>query len=376
MRIGIVTFWWSKDNYGQILQLFALQAYLRKRGHDPFLIRYAPWKDMRRMFSFSNVWHTLFHPFKIWRFIINGVTDFRIRKNNTKHDRKFTVFLRQMICYTDRIYSAADLYTNPPPADMYITGSDQVWGGRLPHPIYFLRFGDRKVKRMSFSASFGDSLIFFHPIYSAKLKPYLDKFDLITVRDSKALEICKKGDIHNVFLVPDPTLMIDMSHYDSLCLDQVVPPAPYCLVYMLEKEDLTTVKMEAISNFINEKGMKMIYVASQGRFDKFPKVYPTIPQFLSYIKNADFVITNSFHGAVFSIIYTKKFAIIPKRKGSRTRIDTLLSCYGLEHHLAETPSHLERAYSQTINRMDIRSITLKNRIETDTLLSEKLSSLF
>lgn len=375
MRIGIVTFWWSEDNYGQILQLFALQTYLKKGGHHPFLIRYAPWKDRRLVVLFSTIGHTLFHPAKIWRFIVNGLTDYRIRNNNRKHDRKFTSFLKQEICFTERIYSAADLCKYPPVADVYITGSDQVWGGRLPHPIYFLQFGDPKVKRISFSASFGDSLIFFHPFYYKKLKPCLDKFDFITVRDAKALEICRNAGIQGASLIPDPTLMIDLSHYDRLCSDQVVPSGPYCLVYMLEKENLATLKIEAISAFINAKGLKMIYVASQGRFDKFPKSYPTIPEFLSYIKNAEFVITNSFHGAVFSILYTKKFAIVPQRKGNRTRIDTLLSRYGLERHLAEIPSHLERAYNQTMNRINIRSVTLNNRMETEALFSEKLSSL-
>lgn len=376
MRIGIITFWWSKDNYGQILQLFALQSYLRKRGHDPFLIRYAPWKDMRRLFSLSNVWHTLFHPSKIFRFIIEGLTAYRIRKSNAKHDRQFASFLKQTISFTDRIYSAAELCTYPPLADMYITGSDQVWGGRLPHPIYFLQFGDPKVKRVSFSASFGDALIFFHPFYSSKLKSYLNKFDLITVRESKAIEICKRADIQNVFLVPDPTLMIDLSCYDQLCFPQLVPSEPYCFVYMLENEKLTMVKMQDISDFVKEKKLKMIYVASQGRFDNYAKVYPTISQFLSYIKNANFVITNSFHGAVFSILYSNNFAIIPKRKGNRARIDTLLSCYGLEHHLVETQSQLEYVYDQTMNKLNISLITLKNKKEAESVFSQMFSSPF
>lgn len=71
--------------------------------------------------------------------------------------------------------------------------------------------------------------------------------------------------------------------------------------------------MDDIAAFVKSIGIKMIYVASQGRFDKYIKQYPTIPQFLSYVKNADFVITNSFHGTVFSIMYHRKFAVIPKR---------------------------------------------------------------
>lgn len=376
MKIGIVTFWWSKDNYGQILQLFALQTYLRGLGHDPFLIRYAPWKDTWRMFSFSNMWHTFFHPSKILKYIINKFTEYKIRQNNTTHDRKFECFLRQTIHATDRLYSADDLFNNPPVADVYITGSDQVWGGRLPHPIFFLQFGDEQVKRISFSASFGDRLIFLNRFYYSRLKPCLDAFDLITVRESKALEICKKAGIAHVSLIPDPTLMIDLSSYDRLCYGQPIPSYSYGLVYMLENESLTTIKMDAISSFIKEKGLKMLYIASQGRFDNYPKVYPTIPQFLSYIRNADFVITNSFHGVVFSILYTKRFAVIPKRTGSRTRIDTLLSRYGLMHHWAETPSDLERVYHLTLDEPTIKSITLKNKLTAESLLSENLSSRF
>lgn len=376
MKIGIVTFWWSSDNYGQLLQLFALQTYLRKRGHDPFLIRYAPWKDAWRFFSFSKVWHILFHPSKILSFMINKRTDYKIRKNNIIHDRQFEGFLRETIHFTDRIYSSGDLFTDPPAADMYITGSDQVWGARLPHPVYFLQFGDKKVKRMSFAASFGDSLIFFHPFYYSKLKPYLNTFDLITVRELKALEICRNAGISEVSLIPDPTLMIEECDYDQLCLNQRALSYPYCLVYMLENEKLTTVKMSAVAEFIKTKGLKMMYVASQGRFDNYSKVYPTIPQFLSYIKNADFVITNSFHGTALSILYARKFAAIPQREGNRTRIDTLLSLYELKSHWVEVSSQLERVYNLPMDRVAVGSLILKYRIETDSLLSEKLSSDF
>ncbi|WP_373278759.1 polysaccharide pyruvyl transferase family protein [Bacteroides gallinarum] len=285
------------------------------------------------------------------------------------HERKFTDFLSENILYTEQIYSTKELMQNPPVADCYITGSDQVWGALNPNPIFFLQFGSEETKRISFAASFGDGNSFLKDIYISKITPYLKKFDMVTVREYKALEICKKAGINGAMLFPDPTLLIDMSNYNRLlssnpCTDK------YCLVYMLEEEQKTKMSMDDIAAFVKGIGIKMIYVASQGRFDKYAKKYPTIPQFLSYIKNADFVITNSFHGTVFSIMYHRRFAVIPKKNGNNTRIETLLSQYGLQKHIVKELSMIKIAYNDAVDWSLIDNINQKKKKVTVALLKK------
>ena len=320
MKIGIVTFWSSKDNYGQLLQLFALQTFLKELGHEPFSIRYAFWKDN----SIPKLFKEYFLlPWRIPRAIKNKIAERKVHKSNIVHERKFVDFLSENILYTEQIYSTKELINNPPIADCYITGSDQVWGALTPNPVFFLQFGAKEIKRISFAASFGDGNDFFKDRYISKVTPYLNKFDMVTVREYKALDVCKKAGINGCILFPDPTLLIDMSNYNRLLFSNLSTDK-YCLVYMLEGEEKTKMSMDDIVAFVKDMGAKMIYVASQGRFDKYAKQYPTIPQFLSYIKNADFVITNSFHGTVFSIMYHRRFVVIPKKNGNNTRIETLL----------------------------------------------------
>ena len=271
--------------------------------------------------------------------------------------------------YTEQVYSTKELIQNPPAADCYITGSDQVWGALNPNPIFFLQFGSKESKRFSFAASFGDGNSFLKDRYIYKITSYLKEFDMVTVRDYKALEICKKAGINGCVLFPDPTLLIDMSNYNSL-LSSNPGTDKYCLVYMLEEEQKTKIDMDDIAAFVKSIGIKMIYVASQGRFDKYIKQYPTIPQFLSYVKNADFVITNSFHGTVFSIMYHRKFAVIPKKGGNNTRVDTLLSQYGLQKHIAKKLPMIIAAYNDIVDWNLVDDINQKKKKETVALLKK------
>ena len=366
MKLGIITFWSSKDNYGQLLQLFALQTFLKELGHEPFLIRYGFWKDdlISKLFK-----EYFLLPWRIPRAIKNKITERKVYKSNIVHERKFADFLSENILYTEQVYSTKELIQNPPAADCYITGSDQVWGALNPNPIFFLQFGSKESKRFSFAASFGDGNSFLKDRYIYKITSYLKEFDMVTVRDYKALEICKKAGINGCVLFPDPTLLIDMSNYNSL-LSSNPSTDKYCLVYMLEEEQKTKIDMDDIAAFVKSIGIKMIYVASQGRFDKYIKQYPTIPQFLSYVKNADFVITNSFHGTVFSIMYHRKFAVIPKKGGNNTRVDTLLSQYGLQKHIAKKLPMIIAAYNDIVDWNLVDDINQKKKKETVALLKK------
>ena len=96
MKIGIVTFWSSKDNYGQLLQLFALQTFLKELGHEPFLIRYAFWKDN----SIPKLFKEYFLlPWRIPRAIKNKIAERKVHKSNIVHERKFVEFLSENILY-------------------------------------------------------------------------------------------------------------------------------------------------------------------------------------------------------------------------------------------------------------------------------------
>lgn len=159
MRIGIITYWSSSDNYGQQLQCFALQKYLKGLGHDAYLIKYMPTSKVplwRRIVRFLK-YHLLTPSGQKEKDKALAMVSQKNELNNVKRD--FIGFRAKYIVSTDIVYhSIKELRENPPTADVYICGSDQVWNNRLEDENtagWFLDFGSPKTKRLSYAASIG-----------------------------------------------------------------------------------------------------------------------------------------------------------------------------------------------------------------------------
>ena len=161
MKIGIMTFWWSNDNYGQLLQCYALQKYLRDKGHDVFSIKYNYTKDIKRNPLFFRLLKAC-NPILLFKYLLSKKRCAKILNEQNIYDRYFDDFREKYIHFSDFNYvSYEDLKQNPPDADVYIVGSDQVWNywnmklWRYINPlhVYFLDFGSEKIKRISYAAS-------------------------------------------------------------------------------------------------------------------------------------------------------------------------------------------------------------------------------
>lgn len=349
MKIGIMTFWWSNDNYGQLLQCYALQQYLREQGHEPFLIRY----DSRPDFLPPPVWRKVikaFNPIKLSRFIkykfIKKFQKIQFNLEEQNNQRQFDSFRKKYIRQSEQIYlSYSELKENPPKADCYIVGSDQVWNfyeyplNKCKNPLhaYFLDFGASSTKRISYSASWGKTEI--SDEYKNEIQPLLSKFNYISVRERTGVSLCQACGAKKVELRCDPTLLLKADHYRQLYLTEKNPDFPerYILVYRLGNP--CDFPMKKISNWANSKSLEVIYVTANGLSDTYKKIYPTIQQWLSLIDNAEYVITNSFHCCVFSLIFRRKFAVIPLKssaKGMNSRIETLFELFKV------TPRWLEK----------------------------------
>ena len=160
MKIGIVTFWDSQDNYGQLLQCLASQHYLISLGHDAFLIRYkaishykpdrSPHSLLKKILSRNHLQYIFDKLFGIYR--IKYINYFVQNHNVSRH---FDDFRNKYIRSSRLIYTEQDLLNNPPKCDILMCGSDQVWAGVPLDPIYFLQFGTNDQKRIALAASFG-----------------------------------------------------------------------------------------------------------------------------------------------------------------------------------------------------------------------------
>jgi len=322
LRIGVMTYWWSQDNYGQLLQAYALQEYLRQLGHEPFIIGYTNRKDLKKS-PMSERILKIFNPARLINHIKYLYRE-RRAKMIKEPDRHFDQFRNEKITIQGSYEEWQELRDAPPEADLLIVGSDQVWGV-LNHSVrsnqnlfnsYLLKFANHTAAKMSYAVSIGKSSVLkgYHHALSEELKG----FDYISVREYQFANYLSDNHIAYPNCDPDPTLLLSANHYRNVLRDGVRDEIkdetrlPYVFIYIVNR--YSQKMMEEIRSFAQKKNLKILYAAGQNARDNYPKLYPTIQEWLYLIDHAEYVFVNSYHGAIFSYLFHKKFLIIHKDK--------------------------------------------------------------
>lgn len=337
MKIGILTFWKTEDNYGQLLQCYATQAYLHSLGHETFLVKAITGREYNPTFKgqlFSKL-RTLYrlspYPFYLAKRATASLL-YTLAHGKLKPDitnRGFEDFRKIYLNCTPKEYTLEELTMTPPSADAFIVGSDQIWNTTTG--LYFLSWVKEDILKVSMAASFGSRD--YSDDFGSLITPWLQRFDLITVRENSGLEICSKCGIENSHLVPDPTLLLRADDYLKIASKSRITQ-PYLFIYFLGTR--TKINWKEIHAFAKSRNLKIVYVGSQGQEDKFHKEEPTVNEWLSLMTNADYVITNSFHGTVFAIQFRKQFMVLPVTgvaERMNGRLTTLLNPLGLSDHI-------------------------------------------
>lgn len=326
-RVGVITFSRTTHNYGQILQCYAMQQTLKKNGCSSFLIQYN--HNTKGSYKYLTV------KSKVLKIL--GAISYYMKKSLSQEvvldptqqepDRHFKDFIKEHIS-TIYYKTIDDLYLNPPVADAIICGSDQIWGTGTP--LFYLDFiKDKRTKKIAYAPSFGGGK--FNIIDIVKLRLMLKDFDHISVREEDGIKICKKGGRSDVSVVPDPTLLLSMNEYKKISSARLVPSKKYIFVYMLKND--TDFNLDTLMNEAKKRDLSIVYVTANGLTDNYPKVYPSIEEWLGLIENATYVVTNSFHGSVFSILFNKNFKVYPLIgvfSQMNLRIETLLKNYNIQ----------------------------------------------
>lgn len=356
MRIGIVTYWSSSDNYGQQLQCFALQKYLIGLGHDAYLIKYMPT-------SHIPLWRRIARSVK-YRLLVSSEQKEKDKKlklicerNKLLNSRRgFKEFRDKYIKSTEIVYrNIKELRNNPPDADIYICGSDQVWNNSLSDPDtagWFLDFGKPTAKRISYAASIG------RDIDSSEINrftKYLKNFNAISVREQKAYALCHQLCFDKSIIAIDPTLLLNSSDYDSIAIDSNGTDAawkPYVFIYTLNIRTAEEIYWEDFHKIIDKDELQIRSVSSSGYLparELLPGVQneqASIPEWLSLIKHSEYVITTSFHGVVFCLLYHKLFyAVLLNNEYSKgnDRIVSLLKSVGLDNRIISSNTDINSA---------------------------------
>lgn len=378
MKIGILTFWWSQDNYGQLLQCYALQKYLRDAGHDAFLIRYDSRNDFFRT-PFILRYFKALNPVLLCKFLQHKINSKKLLEESKLNDRHFDDFREKYIVQSENVYTSYNqLKENPPEADVYIVGSDQVWNFSLFKTVnncknlihaYFLDFGSTQTKRISYAASWSCSDLRSDII--EKISPLLKNFDYVSVREKSGINLCRKCGYDTAEFRCDPTLLLTAENYRSLYkenYDTSKRKNPYLFLYMLN--NTCDFDIQKVYEFGERKNLEIVYVTGNGKIDRYEKTFATIPQWLSLIDNAEYVVTNSFHCCVFSLLFEKKFGVVPLTKtlaGMNSRIETLSEIFGIKSRwIMEDESGVFSVLEEEVNPV----LQIKNEFDLREVLKK------
>jgi len=314
-------------NHGAMLQAYALQQYLKSLGHEVSVIDYRPQYMPGLQLDFDEV-----SP----RFDYFGIRLlYRLLKKTERQydqDRRYLMedFFVEHISVTGQCYTTIEeLVANPPICDLFIAGSDQIWNTTLKNGrdrAFYLDFGCPK-RKISYAASFATPEI--EQGYEDFVKTQLQNFDAISVREESGARILEslgyKGKV-----VVDPVFLLDRKHWEEF--DKSETGDDYILTYDFNPKDKTISKLaKRLSRIYNCK----IYSLMPYKSDYSDcSVYLSAPnRFVSLVKNAKCVISNSFHGTVFAMMFAKKFFVVDRIDGLNLRMHDLLSRYGLDDRL-------------------------------------------
>ena len=328
MKIGIVTFHYA-HNFGALLQTYALQTKLQQMGHEVYIINYIVPRIYENYSLLSIDRKNKSFLKKIKARIIKIITiPLRYKKYI-----KFKNFIKSNLNLTRKYKDEEDLQKNFPKYDIYITGSDQVWNTEIVgflSDVYTLNFGDEKIRRVSYAASIGKN-----EVQEKELKEFKEKLkmlDKISVREQTAKKILSKVLDKKIEVVLDPTLLIEREKWDEIIKNYSnVPNQKYILAYRVAKNQEYINTVNYIAKMLN---LKVIHFNKKDDINEVLRVEENVNpfEFVNLIKNAEFIITNSFHATVFSSIYHKKFVVIPNSK-TGNRVTNLLEKIGLENHV-------------------------------------------
>lgn len=321
MKACIVTFQ-SAYNFGAVIQAYALCNYLNENYCDAVILDYHN-KMIDNTYKIASPAEFKRNP--------KGAAAKTVQYFLNTGKRRKTDRFQQKLRLTKR-YDEGDTRGAADEADVFIAGSDQIWNYQLVgrDMTYFLDFAEGKT-RCSYAASFGINEI--PEEYESFYRQGMSYLDYISVRENNAValaeSLCKK----KCSVLPDPTLLLDCERWSAVSRDPE-EKNPYILVYKITREEKLLSFAKKLSKLT---GLPVIYIPNDLKSGVLGKTKLSAgpDEWLGYIKNAEYVVTNSFHGTVFSIIFGKKFftEVSATANTATSRSYSLLKMFDMENRI-------------------------------------------
>lgn len=353
-------------NFGGNLQAYALSETLKDLGHQVTVLNIQN-KKVTNISIIKNFVKNILKKI----FLSKNVNFIILESEKTKIHQHHTAFLKEKLNLTDEIYDFSTLETilELQEFDAVVVGSDQVWRKAYTPNIqtYFLNFvKDKSIKKIAYAASFGLEKWQYDSEITSELVKLAKDFDYISVRESDAVDLCKNYLHIDSEHVLDPTLLVAKEKYLDLAKDFQSHSKHKLFTYTL---DQSLYKEKMIKKISEQKALEVSKIEifkkkkSPVIFDIENSITPHIETWIANLRDAEFVITDSFHGMVFSIIFNKEFLVFVNSDRGASRFYSLLKILDLESRVIN---------GESINISDIEKIDYKR---VNALIEYKVSQI-
>lgn len=309
MRVGIIT-QPLYANYGGILQNYALQHVLKKMGHTPVTLDYMPSLSFGRYLLYAGkgalcaLLPSRRHPIKPYHHFLQRPSD-------------IASFVDNSISVTKTISHYSKGILKKYGIEAIIVGSDQVWrysyNSHYIEDMYLAFAQDYPCRKLAYGASFGKESWDYPDVRTKEAKELIRQFDAVSVRENSGVVLCKDNLGIDAQVVLDPTLLLDATDYEKFCSKPDDNSVPYIAAYILDKT-------EEKDTFVAEKRKELGLEVKEMTVSEFGQ---SIEDWLSTIRNAEFVITDSYHGCLFSIVFGKPFKVFINNERGADRFHTV-----------------------------------------------------
>lgn len=369
MKIAAITFNHA-HNHGSMLQTYALQQFVCKLckqagvSAEYVVIDY----DTELQRELYNVFKSGFNAKSI---VKNCIASLHYKALKTRY-AKFESFLSERCHLSKRYATPQQLADDAPIADMYISGSDQLWNVRSQDfsDVYYLPFV-KTGKRISYAASFGPLKIDWSKYDIPKYTDFLSNYQAISVREEGSADNVE----HLIGIRPqvhlDPTFMLTVDEWREVQSDANYRGGKYILMYCLEPSKKQLCMAEAISEKLGLPIVVLRYNNTNDWFNPFVHKYDAGPaDFLAYIDHAALVLSSSFHGTAFSLIYHKPFYVFNGLTDNR--ISSILRSTGLEERSIETIADIKKVELCAVDADCIDAFLNNERVRSANYLTESI----
>ena len=357
MKIGIIT-WFSGGNYGTNLQAIALQKYLRNIGYYVRIINFEVESRRKEKKTF---WQ------KVQRQPQKYATRYALKKYKKQIESRYQKMKKEVqenCNFTARISCEQDYIDICNGFDILICGSDQIWNPNWYHRFYYAGYDKIKAKRISYAPSMGVNTIREEQL--VEIERSLSRFSAISVRERKGVVLLKPLSDKEPVVVVDPTLLLDANEWNTMFSVQEIGREKYVLSMFLTDN---CSHWRAAKKFAKNKELKHIVIPYCG-FSYFQNAEihadAGIQDFLNLIRGAEYILTDSFHVTVFSLIYRKQFYSFERFRedtfsSQNERVRNILEIANVSERLVPYGAHC----IQEKNAIEYRSVisALKDEIE-------------